>query len=95
MKTVTAKMLVSLIGVLLVAPFFIVALIVGARAVALSHGSGDDLLMIALALGGAAASIANGMGRPAVKERRAATGGTSGTTDEAVLSKASMIHLGY
>ena len=95
MKTVTAKMLVSLIGVLLVAPFFVVALIVGARAVALSHGSGDDLLMVALALGGAAASIANGMGRRTVKERRATANDNSGTTDEAVLSKASMIHLGY
>ena len=95
MKTVTAKMLVSLIGVLLVAPFFVVALIVGARAVALSNGSGDDLLMVALALGGAAASIANGMGRPAVKERRASTSGSNNTTDEAALGKASMIHLGY
>jgi hypothetical protein len=93
MKTVTAKMLVSLIGVLLVAPFFVVALIVGARAVALSHGSSDDLLMVALALGGAAASVVNGMGRRTVKERRASA--NSDTTDEAALSKASMIHLGY
>ena len=93
MKTVTAKMLVSLIGVLLVAPFFVVALIVGARAVALSHGSSDDLLMVALALGGAAASIVNGMGRRAVKERRASTDGSA--TNEAVLSRSSMIHLGY
>ncbi len=92
MKTVTAKMLVSLIGVLLVAPFFVVALIVGARAVALSQGSGDDLLMVALALGGAAASIANGMGRRNVKEAGAST--SRETTGEAALSKASMIHLG-
>lgn len=95
MKTVTAKMLVSLIGVLLVAPFFVVALIVGARAVALSHGSGDDLLMVALALGGAAASIVNGLGRRTVKDKGASTNNSSGATNEAALSKASMIHLGY
>jgi hypothetical protein len=56
-------MLLSLVGVLLVAPFFAVALIVGARAVALSQGTQDDLLMMALAFGGAAASIVNGLGR--------------------------------
>ena len=93
MRAVTAKMLITLIGILIVTPFFAIALIVGARAVALSHGSGDDLLMVALALGGAAASIVNGMGRRTVKGKGAST--NSSTTNESALSKASMIHLGY
>ena len=94
MKAVTTKMLVSLIGILLVAPFFAAALIVGARAVALSHGAQDDLLLVAFALGGAAASILNGMGRHAARgkstdEDRAAA------KNEATACGASMINLGY
>lgn len=94
MKAVTTKMLVSLIGILLVAPFFAVALMVGARAVALSHGTGDDLLLVAFALGGAAAGILNGMGRHAAR-------GKSADDDNRAAAKAkrtraaSMINLGY
>lgn len=94
MKAVTTKMLVSLVGVLLAAPFFVVALVVGARAVALSQGSRDDLLLMALALCGAAISIANGMGRRATKERNVArnhTEAVGGTSPRG----ASVIHLGY
>ncbi|HWT03863.1 MAG TPA: hypothetical protein VN256_26685 [Pyrinomonadaceae bacterium] len=76
MKAVTTKMLVSLVGVLLAAPFFVVALVVGARAVALSQGSHDDLLLAALALCGAAISIANGMGRRAARDGNVASGRT-------------------
>ena len=94
MKVVTAKMLVSLVGVLLVAPFFAVALIVGARAVALSQGAQDDLLLVALALCGAAASIANGMGRRPLREKRAA-GNRVEATSKGAGRGASMIHLGY
>ena len=94
MKAVTAKLLVSLVGVLLVAPFFAVALIIGARAVALSHGAQDDLLMVALALGGAAASIVNGMGRRTLKERRAA-GRAGGAKSGTISRRASMIHPGF
>jgi len=70
MKAVTTKMLLSLVGVVLVAPFFAVALIVGARAVALSQSTQDDLLMMALAFGGAIASIVNGLGRRNAKAKR-------------------------
>lgn len=70
MKAVTTKMLLSLVGVVLVAPFFAVALIVGARAVALSQSTQDDLLMMALAFGGAVASIINGLGRRHARARR-------------------------
>jgi hypothetical protein len=95
MKAVTAKMLVPLVGVLLAAPFFAVALVVGARAVALSQGSRDDLLFVALALCGAAISIANGMGRRAAKERGVAGGQTETGGNAAPRRSASVIHLGY
>jgi hypothetical protein len=94
MKAVTAKMLLSLVGVLLVAPFFAVALIIGARAVSLSHGAQDDLLLVALALGGAAASIINGMGR-AVKEKRRVTNKQVEATSSRPARRSSMINLGY
>lgn len=92
MKAVTAKMLVSLAGVLLAAPFFAVALVVGARAVSLSQGSGDDLLLTALALCGAAIGVANGMGRRAVatREQEKASGNAT-----AAPRSVSVIHLGY
>lgn len=94
MKAVTAKMLLSLAGVLLAAPFFALALFVGARAVSLSHGTQDDLLLVALALGGAAASIINGMGR-AAKERRRTVGTRVAAASGARSRVSSMINLGY
>ena len=95
MKDVTAKMLVSLVGVLLAAPFFAVALVIGARAVSLSRGSRDDLLLVALALCGAAISIANGMGRRAPAAGDAARE-RSEAGDAAIAPRnVSVIHLGY
>jgi hypothetical protein len=94
MKAIAAKMLVSLIGVLLVAPFFAIALIIGARAMALSHDAHNDLLLIALALGSAAASIANGMGRRTDREKPASNNHLE-SKERAYSRAASMIHLGY
>lgn len=94
MKDVATKMIVSMIGLLLVAPFFVVALIVGSRAVALSQGAQDDLLLAALALAGAAASIVNGMGRRTEKEKAASANGVE-VTNNARTRGTSMIHLGY
>ncbi|HYJ46408.1 MAG TPA: hypothetical protein VEV81_07315 [Pyrinomonadaceae bacterium] len=95
MKAVTAKMLLSLVGILLVAPFFAVALALGARAVSLSHGAQDDLLLVALALGGAVASIINGMGRRAVKEGRRVAGHQREAANNVRSRRGHMIHLGY
>ena len=95
MKAVTAKMLVSLVGVLLAAPFFAVALVVGARAVSLSRGSHDDLLLVALALCGAAISIANGMGRRASAANDAARERTEANGNTTAPRSVSVIHLGY
>ena len=87
-------MIASLIGILLVAPFFVIALIVGARAVALSQGASDDLLLVALAVGGAAASVINGMGRHAKREKTA-SGNLVAVPKNNRTRGASMIHLGY
>ena len=94
MKAVTAKMLVSLIGILFVALFFAFALIVGARAVAVSQGSQDDLLLVALALAGAAASVINGMGRR-TKQERAVSVTRSNGSERRLGRDVSTIHLGY
>lgn len=94
MKAVSFKVLLSLVGIAVVAPFFVVALIVGARAVALSQSTQDDLLMMALAFGGAAASIVNGLGRRSVKaERSQPSSAEQNSQREAV--DASVIGLGY
>lgn len=94
MKAVTARMFISLVGVALVVPFFIVALVVGARAVALAQGAQDDLLLIALAFGGAVASVVNGFGRRASKTGRASDS-LGKTHDRSGAQNASVIHLGY
>ena len=95
MKAVTTKMLVSLVGVLLAAPFFVVALVVGARAVALSQGSRDDLLLATLALCGAAIGIANGMGRRAARDGNVARRPADAGGNTARRRSVSAIHLGY
>jgi hypothetical protein len=93
MKAVNTKMLVSLVGVLLAAPFFFVALVVGARAVSLSQGSQDNLLLVALVMGGAAIGVVNGMGRRAQGETgKCAQAEAAG---KAASHGASVIHLGY
>lgn len=94
MKIVNTKMIVSFAGLLLVAPFFAVALIVGARAVSLSQGAQDDLLLVALAVGGAVASIVNGMGRRTNREEHAGSKRVE-ATNNAGTRGTSMIHLGY
>src|SRR5947209_2513817 len=93
MKAVNAKWLVSLVGILLVAPFFAIALIIGARVVSLSHGTQDDLLLAALALGGAAASIINGIGRRRSSEKERNSSYQIEATSKAHSRRTYMIHL--
>ena len=94
MKAVTARMFISLVGVALVVPFFVIALVVGARAVALAQGAQDDLLLMALAFGGAVASIINGFGRRANKTERTPRS-IGKVNDQPSPRSASMIHMGY
>jgi hypothetical protein len=97
MKAVNARMFISLAGVALVVPFFVVALLVGARAIALAQGAQDDLLLIALAFGGAVASIINGFGRRTHNGRKVRSVGKAQDQKGPHRSggRASMIHLGY
>ena len=63
MKKVSQKLLWSVIAVALLAPLSAAALIVGARVAELRQSDGNDLLLVALAFGGAAVSALNGLGR--------------------------------
>jgi hypothetical protein len=63
MRTATAKLLLSSIGIAIAVPFFATALVVGAHAISLAEHPGDKLLLLALAVSGAAISVINGFGR--------------------------------
>lgn len=97
MRSVTTKMLVSLVGVALAAPFFAIAVIVGARVVALAETAQDDLLMVGLAFGGAAVSMINGFGhrRRGEAERGASSGRANAREEDADSRRASVVNLGY
>ena len=94
MKSITTKMLVSLVGVALAAPFFAVAVIVGARVLALAENAQDDLLLVGLAFGGAALSVINGFGRRTGEASRTELNRCE-ATEEADSHGASVINLGY
>lgn len=69
MRAVTSKQLISLVGIAIAAPFFAIAVIAGARAIALVQGLEDDVLIVALATCGAVISMINGFGRRTSKRR--------------------------
>lgn len=97
MKTVTVKMLISLAAIALAAPFFALALLVGARAVALAHSMQDNLLLVALAFVGAGVSVLNGFGRRNVRAERVVNANreSAETEYQAGSQSASMMHPGY
>ena len=59
MKSITTKEVVSLAGIALAVPLLALAIVVSARAAGVA---GNDLLLLALALGGAIISGLNGFG---------------------------------
>jgi len=63
MKKVSQRLLLSIITIALLAPLSATALIVGARVAEVTQSDGNDLLLVALAFGGAALSALNGLGR--------------------------------
>jgi hypothetical protein len=63
MKATTHKTFALLVGILLTAPFFATAIVVGARVIRMDQSMQDNWWIIALALGGALVSIINGSGR--------------------------------
>jgi uncharacterized YccA/Bax inhibitor family protein len=94
MRSVTTKMLVSLVGVALAAPFFAIAVIVGARAIALADNTQDDLLLVGLAFGGAAVSMINGFGRRSGSAELIVSS-RADAREDADSHRASVVNLGY
>lgn len=96
MKAMTVKMLISLAAVALAAPFFALALIVGARASALAHDGRDNLMLVALSVVWAALSIINGFGRRTnMSSKRAGLRENAAGEKQALARGASMMNPGY
>lgn len=95
MKTITGKMLISLIGVAVAAPFFLIALVAGARAVELAQNAQDDALLVVLAFTGAVISMINGFGRRTSKPVRRIERAEGLTKEEARSREASAVNLSY
>jgi hypothetical protein len=96
MKAITGKMLVSLVGFALAAPFILIAMVAGARAVELAQNAQDDALLVVLAMSGAVISMVNGFGRRTRKAKgKEARAGEKRVRAEAQSRGASAVHLGY
>jgi hypothetical protein len=67
MKAAHLKMFVSLAGLALTAPFFMLAVVVGTNAARLSQGVANGWWFVALALGAAVVSTINEIGRGKVQ----------------------------
>jgi hypothetical protein len=90
MKNVSQKLLWSVIAVALLAPLSAAALIVGARVAELTQSDGNDLLLVALAFGGAAVSALNGLGR-----RMAIVSGAPQRQPKVSRRTRAVVHLNY
>lgn len=71
MKSLTEKTLMSLAVIAVAALLLAAALFVGGHAVALAQNTRDDLLLVALALGGATWSMVNNLKRTGATKREA------------------------
>ena len=69
MKAGVSKTLQTLIGLAFVVPFSAIALLFGARAVAGADGAYSNLLLIGLALGGAAVTVLKNLEGSSTPER--------------------------
>ena len=94
MKSVTGKMVISLVGIAVAAPFFVIALVAGARAVELAHNAQEDALLVVLAFSGAVISMINGFGRRSQKTARRESK-RAHTGDGIVSREASAVKLSY
>lgn len=96
MKAITGKMLISLVGVAVAAPFFLIALIAGARAVELAQNAHDDALLVVLAFAGAVISMINGYGRRTSRKSAAERTSAQGCVREETQARgASAANLSY
>jgi hypothetical protein len=95
MKAITGKMLISLVGVAVAAPFFLIALVAGARAIELAQDAQDDALLIVLAMSGAVISMINGFGRRTRRAPRKEIRAQARVSEEARASEASAVNFGF
>ena len=95
MKAVTIKMLISLVGVAVSAPFILIALVAGARAIELARGAQDEALLVVLALSGAVISMINGFGRRTGKSRGKGPREEKRAEAEPKREAASVVNLSY
>jgi hypothetical protein len=95
MKAITGKMLISLVGVAVAAPFFLIALVAGARAIELAQDAQDDALLIVLAMSGAVISMINGFGRRTRRTQRKEIRAEARVSEEARASEASAVNFGF
>jgi hypothetical protein len=95
MKAITVKMLISLVGVAVAAPFILIALVAGARAVELAQNAQDEALLVVLALSGAVISMINGFGRRTSKRIRKDVCAETRARSEAPSEGASTVNLSY
>lgn len=93
MKAITGKMLISLVGVMAAAPFLLIALVAGARAIELAQNAQDDALLVVLAMCGAVISMINGFGRRTRSAQKKEERGV--ISREAQPGEASAVNLGY
>jgi hypothetical protein len=94
MKNVNRKVLLSLLGIATATPFLVIGLAVGVRATALANSLQGELLLVALVLGSAVASIVEG--RIALRGETATTSrGRLETKGHAKLHGASTFNPGY
>jgi hypothetical protein len=94
MKPVTSKLLISLASVVIAVSFFALALLAGAHAVSLAHEPQEELLLLALAIGGATISMINGFGRRTAKTKKEMRRPVE-PKDKLARTRSSLIHLGY
>jgi hypothetical protein len=95
MKTITGKMLISLVGIAVAAPFFLIALVAGARAIELAQNAQDETLLVMLAFGGAVISMINGFGRRTGKAKSTNVRAEARVRKEAQPGEASAINLSF
>ena len=95
MKTITGRMLISLVGVAVAAPFFLIALVAGARAVELAQNAQDEALLVVLALSGAVISVINGFGRRTRKAESKGVRAEARVREEIPSGEASTVNLSF
>jgi hypothetical protein len=95
MKTITGKMLISLVGLAVATPFFLIALVAGARAIELAQNAQDETLLVMLAFSGAVISMINGFGRRTGKAQRKGISAEARVNQEAPSGEASAVNLSF